>query len=142
MPIIERGTLEGGLGVGSKRVAFGQYEFALDGGVVGDIVLRGQPDIPSGAVITDAGIRVITPVTGGGSATLAAKVEGAADIQSAAAVTGAPWSTAGAKKATFTAASTPVLTTAARRITVTVGTAALTAGKFTVWVEFIVPAAS
>jgi len=132
--------LRGSVGrVGGRNIALAEYDFAIDGGVVGDIVLRGDSDLPSGAIIVDAGINVETPVTGGGSATLALKIEGAADLQSAAAVTGAPWSTAGAKRATFTATTAPVKTTAARTVTATVGTAALTAGKFQVWVDYIVP---
>jgi hypothetical protein len=121
---------------GGRRSAVGVYSFAALGGAVGDITLTGD-SIPSGAIILDAYINVTTAVTGGASATLAIKVEGAADVNAADAVTGAPWSTTGAKRADFTATTAPVKTTAARPIVATVGTAALTAGVFTVVVEFI-----
>lgn len=127
--------LQAGGPLGLPKSAVGLYSFATDGGVIGDIVLRGDT-IPSGAVITDALIHVDTVVTGA-TATVAIKVEGAADIQSAAPINGAPWSTTGAKRATFTATTAPVKTTAARSITATVATAALTAGVFKVVVWYV-----
>jgi hypothetical protein len=113
-----------------------EYDFAIDGGLVGDIALRGDT-LPSGAVVTDVLIHVDTVLTGA-TATVAIKSEGAADLQSAAAISGAPWSTTGAKRATFTATTAPVKTTADRAITATVGTANLTAGRFRVVVEYYV----
>lgn len=121
---------------GSIRSAVGLYDFAVDGGAQGDIVLRGDT-IPSGAIITDALINVETILTSGGSATVAIKTEGAADINAADAISGAPWSTAGAKRADFTATTAVIKTTAARSIVATVGTADLTAGKFTVVVWYL-----
>lgn len=124
---------------GELLVARGLYDFATDGGAVGDIVLRGDT-IPSGAIITDALIYVTTIPTSGGSATIAAKVQGAADIQAAAAYSGAPWSTAAAavRCSAVTATAAPIVTTAARTPTITVATAALTAGTFTVLVMYYV----
>lgn len=136
-PIIEgTGKLGGGLSMGRRRSAVGVYSFAVDGGAVGDITLRGDT-IPSGAAIVDAYIKVGTALTSGGAATVAIKTEGAADINAADAISGAPWSTTGVKRADFTATTAPVVTTAARAITATVGTAALTAGAFTVVVEYV-----
>lgn len=136
MPVIE-GTGKVGAGTrGGRKSAVGQYSFAVDGGAVGDITLRGD-SIPSGAAVLDAYIKVTTALTSGGSATVAVKVEGAADINAADAISGAPWSTTGVKRADFTATTAPVVTTAARSIVATVGTAALTAGVFTVVVEYI-----
>ena len=136
MPIIE-GTRKVGAGTGGgRKSAVGVYSFASLGGAVGDITLTGDT-VPSGAAILDAYINVTTALTSGGSATVAIKVEGAADINSADAISGAPWSTTGVKRADLTATSAPVVTTAARSIVATVGTAALTAGVFTVVVEYI-----
>lgn len=126
----------GGPYMGRTKVARGLYEFALDGGAVGDIVLRGD-SLPSGAIITDALIHVDTALTSGGAATVAIKTEGAADINAADAISGAPWSTTGAKRGDFTATTAPIKTTAARNITATVATAALTAGKFSVLVFYV-----
>lgn len=111
----------------------GQYDFSVDGGAVGDIDLTRNADIPANAVILGGFAEVDTVPTSGGAATIAVKVEGAADIIAAAAISGAPWSTTGRKSVipVFTGATT-VKTTAARKIQATVATAALTAGKFDV----------
>lgn len=135
MPIIE-GTHKLGGGLGRTKVATGMYSFATDGGAVGDITLRGD-SLPSGAIITDALIDVDTALTSGGAATVAIKVESAADINAADAIAGAPWSTTGAKRADFTATTAPVKTTAARSIVATVATAALTAGAFNVYIFYV-----
>lgn len=115
------------------RVARGRYNFAVDGGVVGDIDLTRVAQIPANAIILGGFVEVDTPPTSGGAGTLAIKVEGAADIVAAAAVSGAPWSTAGRKSVVpvFTGATT-VKTTAARKIQATIGTADLTAGALDV----------
>lgn len=120
----------------TRRIARAHYDFAVDGGTQGDIPLRGDK-IPQGAIITDALVYVETPPASGGAATVAIKTESAADINAADAISGAPWSTTGAKRADLTATTAPVLTTAERTITATVGTAALTAGKFSVLVEYV-----
>ncbi len=135
MGVIE-GTRKVGAVGGARRMAVGVYDFAVLGGAVGDITLTGDT-IPSGAAILDAFIKVTTVPTSSGSATIAVKVEGAADVNAADAFDGAPWSTTGVKRGDFTATTAPVVTTAARSIVATIGTAALTAGKFTVAVEYV-----
>lgn len=137
MGIIEGSGKAGvGLGVGRRRLAVGLYNFATDGGAVSDITLRGDT-IPSGALITDVLIHVDTALTSGGAATVALKAESAADLNAADLISGAPWSTTGAKRGDLTATTAPVKTTAARPIVATVGAAALTAGKFSVYVSFL-----
>lgn len=126
----------GGIYMGRVKVARADYDFAVDGGAVGDITLRGDT-IPSGAIIVDALLHVDTALTSGGAATVAIKTEGAADINNADAISGAPWSTTGAKRGDFTATTAPIKTTAVRNIVATVGTAALTAGKFTAIVWYV-----
>ena len=135
MPIIEGTEKVGAQTRGGRKSAVGVYSFAALGGAVGDITLTGDT-VPSGAAILDAYIKVTTALTGA-TATVAIKVEGAADINAADAISGAPWSTTGVKRADLTATTAPVVTTAARSIVATVGTAALTAGVFTVVVEYI-----
>src|SRR4051794_27625014 len=115
-------------GRGESQEIICNYDFATDGGLVGDIAMRGEA-VPSGAIITDA-LLIVDTIPVGATATIAVKVEGGADIQAAAAISGAPWSTTGAKRASaMTATATPVVTTASRQPTITVGTANLTAGK-------------
>lgn len=117
----------------NMKIARGRYDFAVDGGAVGDIDLTSTAQIPANAVVMGGFVEVDTAITSGGSATVAVKVEAANDIINAAAIGGAPWSTTGRKSVipVFTGAST-VKTTAARKITATVATAALTAGAFDV----------
>lgn len=124
------------LGMGSRKIAVGLYDFAVDGGASGDITLRGDR-IPSGAIILDALIHVDVVPTSGGAATIAIKTQSAADINNADAISGAPWSTTGAKRGDFVATSAPIKTTAERAIVATVGTADLTAGKFSVSVWYV-----
>lgn len=113
------------------KIARARYDFAVEGGVAGDINLLPTADIPTDAVILGGYLDVITVPTSAGAATIAIKVEGAGDIVAAAAISGAPWSTAGRKSVipVFTG-STTLKTTAARNVVATVGTANLTAGKF------------
>lgn len=123
-------------GIGRSKWALATYSFAADGGAVGDIALRGDT-IPAGAVIISSLVKTTTVLTSGGSATVAVKAEGAADINAADAISGAPWSTTGWKRGDLVATSAPVTTTAVRTITATVAVAALTAGAFTVAVEYL-----
>lgn len=114
----------------------GVYDFAVDGGAVGSIDI--STDIPAGAVILGGYARVITAPTSGGAGTLAISVEGAGDIVAAAAVSGAPWSTTGYKSIVPAhTGATAVLTTVARKIKAVIATAALTAGKVEVFLEYV-----
>jgi hypothetical protein len=126
--------------VPSRRTARAVYDFAVDGGAVSTITLRGDK-IPQGAVIVDSLITVQTVLTSGGGATVGISSEGASDIQSAAAISGAPWSTAGSKHGSLDADSAPITTTAERSLAAVVATAALTAGKFIVLVTYVIPQA-
>jgi hypothetical protein len=82
---------------------------------------------------------------GADAGTIAISVEGANDIQTAAAVSGAPYSSIN-RKAIVPKANTPestaVKTTAARAITATVAGQVLTSGLLTVYLYFIVGKAS
>lgn len=77
--------------------------------------------------------------------TIALSIEGANDVISAAAVSGAPYSTIG-RKAIVPKANTPESTslkcTAAREITATVAVSALLTGKLTAYIYYLVGKAS
>lgn len=124
--------------IGQEKYARGLYDFAVEGGAVSDITLRGDT-IPSGAIVTRVVIDVDTVPTSAGAATIALKAEGAADLQAADVISGFPWSSTGAKNgdAQFSVAANIPTTTAARSIVATVGTAALTAGVFSVIVGYV-----
>lgn len=102
--------------------------------------------IPANAFVVGGFAQVNTAFTsaGGNAGTVAVSVEGANDIISAAAVSGAPYSTIGAKaivpKAN-TPESTGILTTQARAVTFTVAGQALTAGKLTLFLYYVIGAA-
>ena len=123
---------------GAVKAIRARYSFAADGGAVGTIGLIGSTAIPSGAVILGGFIDVVTAPTSGGAATAAVQVEAANDIVTAAAISGAPWSTTGRKSVipVFTGATT-VKTTAARDVSLVIGTAALTAGVIDVYLFYV-----
>lgn len=124
------------VGIGTEKWAVAEYDFAVDGGAVSTITLRGD-SIPSGAVIREALVKVQTVPTSGGAATIALDSEGAGDLKSAAAYNGAPYSSTGTKVLTQTLTTAPITTTAKRSITATIAAAALTAGKFKVLVRYL-----
>lgn len=119
------------------RAVRGRYDFAVDGGAIGDIDLTRDAQIPANAIILGGFVEVDTAIVGAG-ASLAIKVESAADIVAVAAVSGAPWSTTGRKSVipVFTGATT-VKTTAARKIQATISAAVLTAGAIDVVLFYV-----
>jgi hypothetical protein len=134
-----QGPIGTDIGLGSLRVARFVFDCAdaenLPTGAHGVGVT-----IPIHAIIVGGFIDVNTAFTGEASATLAIHVQAANDIISAAAVSGAPYSTIG-RKAIVPKANTPestsVKTTAAREITCTVGTDALLTGKLTGYLYYV-----
>lgn len=125
-----KGGYPSGTGI---KFARGRYDFAVDGGAVGTIVISAEK-IPVNAVILGGLVEVDTAVASA-TGTVAIEVEAAADILAA---TGAAGLTAGRKSVipAFTGATTVKLT-AARDIKVVIATAALTAGVFDVLLAYI-----
>ena len=142
------GTLNQGASVGAGVVGTSQYigrtkwarayyDFATDGGAVGAINLRGDK-IPAGARVLSTHIDVATVVTSGGAATVSLGVESATDIRAAATLGTAPSLAAVATPlGAVTRATAAAKTTAERHIVATVAVAALTAGRFSVLVEYV-----
>lgn len=109
-----------------------RYDFAVDGGAVGDIELASEA-IPPNALVLGGVLEVDTALTSGGSATVGVTVESAGDIVTVGGIGSAPWSTTGRKDVVPDfSGSAVVKTTAARRVVATIGGAALTAGSFDV----------
>jgi hypothetical protein len=139
-------SLAGGAGaIGHLLVARFEFDWAGKDSAGADNSAVGAHGLgiflPAHSIICGGFNDVNTVLTSADStATVAVKVEGANDIQTAAAVSGAPWSTIG-RKAIVPKANTPestsVKTTVAREITVTVAVQALTAGKFTGYLHFL-----
>lgn len=133
------GFVSGDVGLGGLRVA----RFVYDCGIAGNLPIGAHGTgitIPADAIIVGGFVDVNTAFTGDANATLAIHVQAANDIISAAAVSGAPYSTIG-RKAIVPKANTPestsVKTTAAREITGTVATAALLTGKLTGYLYYV-----
>jgi hypothetical protein len=132
-------------GLGSLRVARFTYDTAAKDSAGANnttVAAHGMGvTLPNNAIVVGGFVDVNTAFTSGGStAQIAIKVESANDIISAAAVSGAPYSTIG-RKAIVPKANTPestgVKTTAAREITCTVTVEALTAGKLTGYLYYV-----
>jgi hypothetical protein len=132
-------------GVGNLRVARFTFDTeAVDSDGVDNIDVGAHGTgvtIPAYAIIVGGFFDVNTPFgSAADSATVAIRVEGANDIQTATAVSGAPYSTIG-RKAIVPKANTPestsVKTTVAREITCTVAVQALEVGKLTGYIYFV-----
>lgn len=127
MPVIE--------GTARLKTASAEYDFAVDGGATGTLVLRAAPSdiqgstVPPGSVISHGYIDVETACLSA-TGTMAFQLEGAADLTAALAQAAL---TVG-RKSIIPAATgaTTVKTTVARSITVVIATAAFTAGKLRV----------
>ena len=118
-----------------KRVAYLEYDFAVDGGAIGTIAMRGDK-LPNDAVINIGMIQVNTACTSGGLATITMGVETAVDVLASTAVAALTQNALLATVPDGTAAKAIRTTAAGKGINLTIGTAALTAGKITVAVEY------
>lgn len=133
------GTVDG---LGSLRVARFTFNPSATAGLR-TIAAHGLGvTIPISAVVVGGFVQVNTLFTSASTntGTIAISVEGANDIITAAAVSGAPYSSTGLK-AIIPKANTPESTgialTAAREVTATVAVAALTAGKLTGFLYYV-----
>ena len=122
------------------RIARATYDFSVDGGAVSAISLT--TTLPDNAIIVGGFLDVLTTFTSSGdSATIAIHVEGANDIVTAVAISAATDWDAGLH-AIIPKANTPestgVKTTSAQAITATIAVEAVTAGKFVVWLYYVV----
>ena len=130
-------------GTGPRRDVFGvkrafrfDYDFAKDGGAVGSILLRCTEKLPANFVIATAIADVAVLVAGGGGATIAFQAEAANDVRVAATITTGGFDSIGRKALIpVGTAATTVKTTVPRTLTLVVAVAALTAGRFSVFVE-------
>ena len=120
-----------------KYVLQVEYDFAKDGGAVGDITLRGG-GLPAGAVITSGVIDIQTALTSGGAGQVALMVESAEDIAADAVLTS--WAAGLKDTVPDGAAANMVKTTAAANVVMSVTVAALTAGKMVVCLEYFITA--
>lgn len=115
------------------------YDFSVLGGAVGTVNLLdpsgNAATLPDKAIVTQVYIDEVTNVTSGGSATIAIGLNTTTDLIGATAIASFTGIIAGTPTGT---AATMVKATAARTITATIGTAAVTAGKLEVFIEYVV----
>ena len=111
------------------------YDFAKHGGAVGTILV-GPKLIPPETIITQGIIRVVTAGASGGSATVAMHLLTSEDILTAAAGAVANLTLdALIDVVPVGTAATSLICTAHTQLSVVIGTAALTAGKFAVTLQ-------
>lgn len=128
-------------GHGMLRLARATYDFAEHGGDIGDIGLG--VTLPEGAIVVGGLVDVVTTCTteGADAGTMAISVEGAGDIVAAIAVSDLtdPWDEG--LQAIIPKANTPETTgikcTADREITATIAVQKFTAGKFVVFLYYV-----
>lgn len=130
-------------GIGNLRVAVAEFDVTeKDSGGVNNTTIAAHGTgvkIPANAIVVGGFMEVLDPVLGAG-ASVAVHVKAANDIQTAAAIAGAPWSTKGLKAITpkaNTPESTGIKTTAESEITFTTTAAVLTAGHVVVYLYFL-----
>jgi hypothetical protein len=121
-----------------SRALVAQYNFATLGGAIGSVSLldvNGNAAVlPTGAVVTSVIIDTITAPTSGGAATIALTSNSAADLKAATAIASYTGLIAGIPVGT---AATSIKMTADRTVTATIATAALTAGKINVIINYV-----
>lgn len=126
-----------------QKYAIASYDFAVHGGAISTIEIDGAL-LPRGSVVLPGRIVVFTAVTSGGSATVAVgtrnRVAGT-DISTTNLLTATAIGTMGVAgvNALNTAGVSLLSTTDDATITITIATAALTAGKFDIYVPYFVP---
>jgi len=110
------------------------YDFDVDGGGQGALPIGGGTQIPDNAIITNCYFELETTITSGGSATIALGYETNTD-----AFIGATAYNNAAFTGTVSAKTNdlPIKTSAAHLPLVTIATADLTAGKFSLYIEYI-----
>ena len=118
------------------------YDFAVDGGAIGNLNLGTRDHtIPDNGVVVGGMIDVLTTFTSAtDAATIAVRVEGADDIVAAIAISDVSnvWDAGRQDVIPTMAGSTGVKTTAARRVRVDIAVEALTAGKMSVFLYYVV----
>jgi hypothetical protein len=124
------------VGQGGLLSAHATYSFAVDGGAISTITPVGTAALPNKAIITGVTINFSTAVTSAGSATVAVGTSAGSSTTSLLAAT-AKASCTGLVAGVPTLAA-PIELTAAGNITVTIATAALTAGVAEIFVYYVV----
>lgn len=129
------------------QVAEYVYDFSVDGGAVSTITLSSKANkapIPVGAIVKNTTVWVETACTSGGSATvsvgLGTDVDGLVTATAVASLTANAVIVGDGALAVPASVATYVTSAANGAVTASIAVAALTAGKISVSVEYIMPA--
>lgn len=126
-------------GLSQKGTCRVVYDFAVDGGAIAVITPATAVFLPATAIVTNAWAYVLTGFTGGGSCAFALNIEGAGDLRVAAVIATGGFNTTGLKALIpVGTAATYIVTTVARKLTLTPSVAAITAGKAVFFMEYVV----
>jgi hypothetical protein len=121
--------------------AVGTYSFTVSGGATGDYNLKdvngNDLKLPSGAIVMNGFVHVTTAVTSSGSATLDFNLEAANDLLAAEAKTSFSSHANVQLIPDWATVADYVRTTAERTVSMSVNTAALTAGAVTVYLFYV-----
>jgi hypothetical protein len=122
------------------RVARARYDFSVDGGAIGLITLAQSDTIPAGAIMVGGTINPTTAYVGA-TATIAAGTSAGSSASALKAATAVASYSIDALLNLVPVFATPVKMTADGTITITVATAALTAGIADYLVYYVMPTA-
>ena len=119
------------------KTVVARFDYSIHGSAVGAYGLRVR--VPKEAVICNVFADVIVaPTSADSTATIAVHAEAANDLFTAAAVSGAPWSTTGRKQGIpdWATVADYKKTTVEREITLTIAVQALTAGRVDFYITY------
>ena len=120
-------------GAGGLQVIKATYDFSVDGGAIGTILLNQSLIVPADFVVLGGIINPITTLNGGGGATVAVGIGNGAQTAALKAAAGFATYVGGTSLAVIPVWSAGFFTLAADgKISITVAVAALTAGKLAI----------
>lgn len=142
LPVFTRGAAANSSATGTNnfQVAHAIYSFATDGGAVSTITPVKTANIPANAILVGGTINPTTACTSGGSATISIGTSAGSSATSILTATAVASFTTDALINAVPVFATPVKLSATGNVTVTIGTAALTAGIIEVFVYYTVAA--
>lgn len=125
-------------GAGSLQTVKATYDFAVDGGAIGTILLAASKIIPAGAIVLGGIIDPITLPTSGGAATIAVGLGSGANAAALKAAAAFGTYIPGTPLAVLPVWSAGFFETALdQKISITIAAATVTGGKFAIHIVFV-----
>ena len=130
-------AVDGGSGLGNLRMARAIYDFSVDGGAVSTIIPKKTVTLPNNAVIVGGTVNATTAAVGA-TATIAVGTSAGSSTTAILAATAVASFSLDAVINAVPVFATPVKLTAKGDVTITIATAALTAGVIEVTLFYFV----